>query len=94
MTNLPPSELPHRHLNGRTHSVHVTLDMYHRLSISLTTDPRYARDEVVQLLRDDELSVDTLTKSVSHKGTGEIIGTFQVIEEESEVEYVELEETP
>ncbi len=96
MTDLPFNELPpipHR-LNGRSRTVHMTLDLYHRLSISLTADPRYQQDEVVQLLREDELLVDTLSKKVSRKATGEIVGTFQVIEEESEVEYVELEDAP
>jgi hypothetical protein len=95
MTNPPYDDLPHGpKLNGRHRAIHVTLDLYHRLSIALTTDPRYARDEVLRLLRDDELLVDTRSKSVSHKETGEVVGTFQVFEEDSEVEYVELDEAP
>ena len=89
-----PTPFPAPRLNGRPHPIHVTLDMYHRLSIALTADPRYPKDEVVRLLRDDELLVDTLSKSVSHKGTGEVVGTFQVFEEDSEVEYVELDDAP
>ena len=72
----------------------MTLDLYHRVSIALTADPRYAKDEVVRLLREDELLVDTRSKSLSHKGTGEVVGTFLVVEEDSEVEYVELDEAP
>jgi hypothetical protein len=95
MMNFPPHEPPQRVAwspNGRPGPIHVTLDLYHRLSIALTTDPRYPKDEVVRLLREDELLVDTLSKSVSRKGTGEVVGTFQVFEEDREVEYVELNE--
>jgi hypothetical protein len=80
--------------NGRMRAIHVTLDLYHRLSIALTADPRYPKDEVVRLLREDELFVDTLSKSLSHKATGEVVGTFLVMEEDSEVEYVDLDEAP
>jgi hypothetical protein len=89
-----PPPVPSRHLNGRSRTIHVTLDLYHRLSIALTADPRYAKDEVVRLLREDELAVDTRSKRISHKVTGEIVGTFQVVEEDSEVEYVDLDEAP
>ncbi len=89
----PPS-VPGRGPNGRPRPIHVTLDLYHRLSIALTADPRYAKDELVRLLREDELAIDTRSKKVSHKGTGEVVGTFQVFEEDSEVEYVELDEAP
>jgi hypothetical protein len=78
--------------NGHPALIHMTLDVYHRLSITLTPGPRYPQDEVVRLLREDELLVDTRSKRVSHKGTGEVVGTFQVVEEDSEVEYVELDE--
>jgi hypothetical protein len=95
MMHLPPHERPQVVVwgeNGRPGPIHVTLDLYHRLSIALTTDPRYPRDEVVRLLREDELLVDTLSKRVSRKATGEVVGTFQVFEEDREVEYVELNE--
>ena len=95
MTNLPPGKPPDSPAwaaNGHPRPIHMTLDLYHRLCISLTTDPRYPSDEVVRLLRDDELLVDTRGKSLSRKGTGEVVGTFQVVEEDSEVEYVELDE--
>jgi hypothetical protein len=97
MTNFPNNDLPQlpgRGTNGRGRTINVTLDLYHRISISLTADPRYAKDEVVRLLRDDELLVDTRSKNLSHKGTGEVVGTFLVVEEDSEVEYVELDEAP
>jgi hypothetical protein len=95
MTNPPHDDPPMplgRARNGRPGPIHVTLDLYHRLSIALTADPRYLKEEVVRLLREDELLVDTQSKSVSRKGTGEVVGTFQVFEEDSEVEYVELDE--
>jgi hypothetical protein len=85
---------PIRSTNGRPRTIHVTLDLYHRLSIALIADPQYAKDEVVRLLRDDELLVDTLGKNISHKATGEVVGTFHVIEEDSEIEYVDLDEAP
>jgi hypothetical protein len=94
---MPPGEspqVPTRHLNGRAKAIHVTLDLYHRLSIALTADPRYPKDEIVRLLREDELAVDTRSKKVSYKDTGEVVGTFHVFEEESEIEYVELDEAP
>jgi hypothetical protein len=97
MINPPYDEqplAPARGANGRPRPIHVTLDLYHRLSIALTANPRYAKDEVVRLLREDELLVDTRSKSVSHKETGEVVGTFLVFEEDSEVEYVELDEVP
>jgi hypothetical protein len=97
MTDFPNNDLPQhpgRGLNGRPRPIHVTLDLYHRLSIALTADPRYPKDEVVRLLRDDELLVDTRSKNLSRKGTGEVVGTFLVVEEDSEVEYVELDEAP
>jgi hypothetical protein len=97
MINFPNNDLPQlpgRTTNGRGRTINVTLDLYHRLSISLTADPRYAQDEVVRLLRDDELLVDTRSKSLSHKETGEVVGTFHVVEEDSEIEYVDLEEAP
>jgi hypothetical protein len=97
MMNFLPNDTPPvspRSQNGRARPIHVTLDLYHRLSIALLTDPRYGKDEVIELLRDDELFVDTLTRSVSRKATGEVVGTFQVFEEDSEVEYVDLDEAP
>jgi hypothetical protein len=97
MTNFSPNDFPPaplRSQNGRARAILVTLDLYHRLSIALHPDPRYGKDEVVRLLRDDELLVDTQSKSVSFKETGEVVGTFQVVEEDSEVEYVELDEPP
>ncbi len=97
MTDFPGNDSPQhpgRGTNGRPRTINVTLDLYHRLSIALTADPRYPRDEVVRLLRDDELLVDTRSKNLSRKGTGEVVGTFLVVEEDSEVEYVELDEAP
>ena len=77
--------------NGHPKPMLLTLDLYHRLSVALIADPRYSGDEVVRLLREDELLVDTGSNRLSHKRTGEVVGAFEILEEVSEVEYVELD---
>jgi hypothetical protein len=93
MTKPPPDERPGtaRNRNGRPGTIRLTLDLCHRLSVALTADLRYSGDEVVRLLRDDELLVDTQHGTVCRRRTGEVIGTFEVLEQASEVEYVEVD---